>query len=743
MRLRAIELEGFRSFREHERVELAGLTMTAVIGANHQGKTTLISHAIEYALYGGKTGASVSDAISRGQDKATVTVEFDLGDVTYRITRTRSRKGRNAHEVYVSVSDPSAENGWRSLEEKYSSTGGDPFIVHLLGMDLPTARATWLITQGNSGSFCEMDPSPRRAVLASAFGLDSFTPLEQAAEQHRKTAQMALTKAEYDRDSLTMRRESLVGHDSFPEIKTEELETEAKQAEAEADKVTTALAALEDPELEGRAKEARETLAAFDSDHSRELARFEQDKGRVERDLSEARSRLDQARGEREGAEDAVFGVDDAQAVLERAREAVKQAEENISSMRGKVSEYEAERAAAESVKSSTTTQAEEITERIESLKVSAQKGSGQCFTCGQPLTSKQAEDLISQQERRKDELRQTYCDHRDQGATAEQQAQQIRQQGSALEADLSGARAQERSADKALAEITKRASDVDLWTERENGMKTRVGALEEEFLAIGKPPQVDAKRRSTLTKAVEKVETSLKAATGDAEQKRAMTAQREEHRTRARSLWREQQRREQVAAELVSLEEPLAKATDAVEQHAKDVGAYTVLQNAFRPSGIPAMILAGVIEELNDEANDILSVMGSEKGVLVTAQKENQKGGMQDKVMVYAITPDGPVDYATLSGQEKYFIALALRMGLAECVARRTGTPIETIVQDEGWGTLDEQSRASVLEALTRMSQRFSIYSVTHITEIKESFPTVIEVSAGSGTSRAVVSTR
>ena len=38
MRLRAIELEGFRSFREHERVDLTGINLAVIEGENHQGK---------------------------------------------------------------------------------------------------------------------------------------------------------------------------------------------------------------------------------------------------------------------------------------------------------------------------------------------------------------------------------------------------------------------------------------------------------------------------------------------------------------------------------------------------------------------------------------------------------------------------------------------------------------------------------------------------------------------------------
>lgn len=738
MRLRSIELEGFRSFREPERVDLTGLNLTAIIGANHQGKSSLI-HALEFALYGRSVGATVSDVISRGQDRAVVSVEFDLGDTTYRVTRGRTRKGR--HEVYVYVSDPAAEDGWKPLEEKYSKTGADPFIVSLLGMDSPTARATWLITQGDFGSFCEMDPAPRRAVLASAFGLDAYEVLARGADEKLTSCSLALEKARYDHDRLTARHEALGEGGPFPEIKDEDLKSRIEEAEKEADRLTAALAALEDPELEARAKEARDALSAFDAAHQREVSRYTQDKARIERSLAEARDLLTQAAASREQAESAVWEVDEAEQALETARANVTKAEGNIGSLREKVSEFEAQRAALTSEKDATTAQANEINERIETLKTSAEKGEGKCFTCGQSLTPEHAHSLIEEQEQRKEDLRKEFTTKRDSAATAEQQAAEVRAQVSALERDLSAARRAERDAEQALTRVRELAGSVDLWTEREQGQNSKIEALEEELLDLGKPPEADTKRRLALSTAAEKAQAALDAATGDQQEKVRLTSERDGFRARMKSLWQEQVRREQTTKELADLVEPIKEAAQSVTDISKDVTTYSALRDAFRPAGIPAMILAGVVEELNEEANDILAEMGSDLGVLVTTQKETQKGTSQEKVMVYAITPDGPVDYKTLSGQEKVYIALSLRLALSACIARRTGTPIETIILDEGWGALDDDSKNALKGALERIASRFSVYTITHIESVKAGFPTVIRVDASSGTSRVEVS--
>lgn len=753
MRLRAIELEGFRSYREHERVDLAGLTLTAVIGGNHQGKSSLIASALEFALYARSPGASVVDAISRGQDRAVVSVEFDLGDGSYRVTRTRTRKGR--HEVIVAVSDPEAENGWRSLEEKYSKNGADPFLIELLGMDNATARATWLIGQGDFGSFCEMDPAPRRKVLTSAFGLDLFEPLAEGADERRRAAQTALDKALYDRDSLVARIEGLDVDGPYPEVADEDLGTRAQAAEERAEAKAAEIASMDAPALKEKADQAQAALGDFDAAHRSLVARYQQDVARIERDLTEARNMLTQATQAREAAEEAQFEVSDCEDAVARAQEAVTAAEaeqakatERVEEIRAEQSRLTSEKSALKARGDAANARVAELTERIEALRASAQRASGSCFTCGQDLSVEQTTTLITEQEAlvvtENETLTALRQEYRSLDAAISQAYARIQeeQRGGQAQA-LSQARQTLSAAEQALTRTTEQAKGLDLWTERETITQERITGLESDLLDLGDEPQPDGKKRSGLVKARDAAQQALEQATGDGTAKAALMAERDALRAEVKALWSEQVRREGVAKEKKTLAEPLTKADKAVTEHQAAVEGYATLTAAFRPTGIPAMILAGVIEELNEEANDILGTMGSDLGVLVTASKETQRGTAQDKVMIYALTPDGPVDYATLSGQEKYFIALSLRMGLAECVARRTGTPIETIVQDEGWGALDGEARAAVMDALERMSQRFSIFSVTHITEVKDAFETVIEVSAASGTSRAEVLTR
>lgn len=243
--------------------------------------------------------------------------------------------------------------------------------------------------------------------------------------------------------------------------------------------------------------------------------------------------------------------------------------------------------------------------------------------------------------------------------------------------------------------------------------------------------PDADAGRVAELTAVVQ---------TGGAGHEHDLAAL-ERAREAARALDAQVSEARRLATEQQSLATGLATQDAAVEAARELVGTAAVLVEAFRPSGIPSMVLAGVVDELNTEANTVMSATGDDGlGVRVSTTRTTAKGTTSEQVMVYATTTAGYVDYATLSGSEKFRVSLAVRLGLARCVARRTGTPVRTIVIDEGWGALDEPTRRGVATVLGRLAGQFGVLTVSHVDDVKDSFPHLVKVDAATGTSRAQV---
>lgn len=742
MRLKNITLEGFQSYTEQETVELDALNLVAVIGPNGAGKTTLLN-GIEFALFGRFRGEGINSVISRGAKQAEVTVSFGLNGSTYEVRRVKSS---TRHEVYIRVADETAEDGWKVLSEKNPKMA-DPFLVDLIGMDWQTARTTWLIGQNDFGAFCELQPAPRRAVLTNAFGLNRYADLAEKAESHLNHTNQALAEEKIKLDQVLTRRATLQDNITDAELHPftdDELTAEEERIEKEDERVTTALSAdLGDVDgLQQRVTSAEQTLKETLASHERDLNRHREDIRRAEQAVAQAKTSVEQATASRDAAHSAAWEIEDAKEDMAAARARVAEVEEQLPQLREQVMEQSNAASAHAAKIESSVQQGHEINERVATLKRTAHGHEGECFACGQALSDERAQEMLDKLNAEKAALKESH----DASKTAQQQAEKDKAVAEQQVKDAEkGLRAAQRDTQKAEQEYREAEKASQALPQLESELATAQKALQDateqhQQATQAEEPTLDQERVQTLRDEVEAAQEKLRIAKESSGNRQQLRSERDALRARQKRVWAEQQRRENVAKELAELDKPQAELQKKVDALGEDAHTYQTLRDAFRPAGIPAMILAGVVEELNDDANDILVDLGGQFGVNVTTQREKATGGVDEKVMIYVTTPEGEIDYSTLSGSERFRCALAIRIALARCIARRTGTPIETIIMDEGWGALDEEYRKAVQDVLTELSADFAVYTVSHIDEIKASFPSVIEVTKDTGTSRADV---
>lgn len=93
-----------------------------------------------------------------------------------------------------------------------------------------------------------------------------------------------------------------------------------------------------------------------------------------------------------------------------------------------------------------------------------------------------------------------------------------------------------------------------------------------------------------------------------------------------------------------------------------------------------------------------------------------------------------------TLSGGESFLVSLALALGLADL--RSSRLPIETLLLDEGFGTLDPVTLDTALKALESLQQQgLQVGIISHVEGLKEYIPARIAIEPlGGGRSRVVV---
>jgi exonuclease SbcC len=82
------------------------------------------------------------------------------------------------------------------------------------------------------------------------------------------------------------------------------------------------------------------------------------------------------------------------------------------------------------------------------------------------------------------------------------------------------------------------------------------------------------------------------------------------------------------------------------------------------------------------------------------------------------------------ISGGEEDMANLVLRLAISQMIAERAGQPFSLLILDEIFGSLDEMRRASVLELLRRLHDRFEqVILITHIESVREGMDQVISV--------------
>ena len=118
---------------------------------------------------------------------------------------------------------------------------------------------------------------------------------------------------------------------------------------------------------------------------------------------------------------------------------------------------------------------------------------------------------------------------------------------------------------------------------------------------------------------------------------------------------------------------------------------------------------------------------------VTQTAYKDKKRVDLRETLEIQISDQVGRRDYEMFSGGEAFRVNFAIRLALSEVLAQRAGARLQTLVIDEGFGSQDAQGRQRLVEAINLVKADFAkILVITHIDELKDAFPSRIEVQKG-----------
>ena len=165
-----------------------------------------------------------------------------------------------------------------------------------------------------------------------------------------------------------------------------------------------------------------------------------------------------------------------------------------------------------------------------------------------------------------------------------------------------------------------------------------------------------------------------------------------------------------------------LGKQYDMVSDLARTVSGNLVGSGRI---GLETYVQRYYFQEVLQAANQRLMQMNGRQFLLQCRSLDHLAGNTNVglDIDVYSLVTDSVRDVKTLSGGESFMAALAMALGLSDVIQGRAGAvQLDTMFIDEGFGSLDEESRGQAIAILNQLSDGNRLIGIiSHVRELKE----------------------
>jgi exonuclease SbcC len=795
VRLNRIELSNFRQHAD-TRIEFdSGLT--GILGPNGAGKSTILE-AIAWAIYGNAAARGKRESIrfNRAPARAGVRVEldFDLGGHRYRVVR-----GLTSAEVYLdgasapiansitSVTDLLTHRLGMTREEFFNTyfTGQKElsvmaamgpaeraqFLSHVLGYER-LRDAQRLLRERRSTIVAQMaglrqgmpDPDTvARTLRESETRLSQARDRARSGVERRERAQKAVDAVrprweEVQRDRN--RQQELLAELRVAEGQQASLDRDRERVERELREVAAARAELTRLEAElapyGELFAESQRLEVLAREEGRRLTLLESQRALADelRKLVERRGRIESAPKLEEEAEQA----------LEQKRTELEDVHGQLEARR---TEWVRDRQEAETKRQSLREQLTELKQQRDQLAAAGE--SGVCPTCTRPLgdSLRSVLELLDGQIETVSVDGKYYKSRVEQLMEMPEDLQGLDEKRRAIFQEVGTLERRVMKVQSAVAELAQLSSDV-------SAKETRYAAITRELEAI--PPGYDAARHEQVRAELERLSPlDARAARLSAQIEREPLLSRERQSV-LESLGRvverlvELQSRREASeiseAEFTQLRERYDRAAEELRGAELSLvsaeGEVKSAEQAVATAQSAAQELAQrqrALGELNahkrlhdeldraytDLRTDLNFQLRPELSELASAFLSELTDGRYAEIELddqynIIVLEDG-VPKPVISGGEEDLSNLVLRLAISQMIAERAGQPFSLLILDEIFGSLDELRRASVVDLLRHLQDRFEqVILITHIESVRDMLDHVIAVRYDEQTGASVV---
>lgn len=167
----------------------------------------------------------------------------------------------------------------------------------------------------------------------------------------------------------------------------------------------------------------------------------------------------------------------------------------------------------------------------------------------------------------------------------------------------------------------------------------------------------------------------------------------------------------------------------------------YPSVLQAFSSTGIPNLIIQNVLDDLQIEANNLLSQLRPGLQLSFFVEKIKNDGVEADTLDIKYFVGGKERYYEQLSGAMKLAVTFSLKLGLSFLLQKMVGTNVKFLLLDEIDQSLDKASVDAFADIVKFFQKEFTILIITHNDRLKDKFSHAILVEQDSNmVSRAKV---
>jgi len=681
-----LQMHNFLSYREPKALDFNSFNLAVLSGDNGVGKSSILE-AITWAIWGKTRAVSDDSLIFQGEKVCWVELIFEHEKNLYRILRKREIKKRTGQSFLEFQARSSRtllidEADWKSIAEATIKATSEK-IIKILKIPYEIFVNSSYLRQGHADEFTSKTASERKDILSEVLDLGYYEELSAKAREKARISEDKIKLIAFNLENL----QNQIAAKGEVEKSLKEKITILNNLTKKKNALKHELMGLDEKrKLFDLTSEKLDNLRQKWQELQEEKAQAGADRENVELEIEKIATTLKNKKNILDNFE-SLKKIEVQNERLEEKREEYQKLTEDL-----RIFDH---------IKSTLNNNIARI------HKIS------NCPTCLRPMNQKEQKEIIA---RLKRDFQQT------------QEPKLKKLLGEIKMLGYSSAEHQKvklKLRDRGIIYEAKQKVDLaenDLKNARENLAK-----LSYNLEKIKKQEQVilkDGKALSAKQPELEKVNLAWQAKNNELE---ALDLQILDIQAGFGQLEQELKQIEKYASDLKMKEKEQKDL--ALEQQ-----SFEELAIAFGKKGIQAMIIETSLAAIEEEANVLLGKITDDRMSLRFITQKEKKANAEELIETLEIQirdEFGTRDYEMYSGGEAFRINFAIRIALSKLLASRAGTHLKFLAIDEGFGMLDAAGRDDLVAAINSIAPDFEkILVITHLQELKDLFPTKIEVT-------------